>query len=163
MPTILIKSLGEMGSLGKILAEGLAKFPVQAIFLNGALGCGKTTLTRSIVLALPGGNLAEVGSPSFTICNYYPCRPQIAHCDLYREPHIVPEEIYENFDNPGITCIIEWGAFMDEALRPEEVLEIEMEIKNNQRLLTVESSGHMACALLEYVLSHLPKIPICFR
>ena len=142
-----------MDNFGKVLARGLGQFPVQAIFMNGALGCGKTTLTRSLVLGLPGGELAEVGSPSFTICNYYPSNPTIVHCVLYREPHRIPEEIYENFDKPGVTCIIEWASFMDQRLWPEEVLEIDFDIIIPQRLLTLRANGPKACALLEYVLS----------
>ncbi len=57
---------------------------IRALYLRGTLGSGKTTLTRGLVAALPGGEDAEVASPSFTLCNIYPTRPALLHADLYR-------------------------------------------------------------------------------
>ena len=52
--------------------------------MEGELGAGKTTLVRGLVEALPGGQDAEVASPSFNLVNLYPTQPETAHVDLYR-------------------------------------------------------------------------------
>ena len=79
---------------------------IAALLLRGPLGSGKTTLTRALVEALPGGDQAEVASPSFTLCNYYPTTPPVMHCDLYRSPGSLPDEIAEGLDKPEIFSIL---------------------------------------------------------
>jgi len=56
----------------------------DVIALVGPLGAGKTTWTQGFArgLDLPAGR--SVRSPSFTLCNEYPCRIPVLHYDLYR-------------------------------------------------------------------------------
>ncbi|MFW6324757.1 MAG: tRNA (adenosine(37)-N6)-threonylcarbamoyltransferase complex ATPase subunit type 1 TsaE, partial [Desulfovibrionales bacterium] len=54
---------------GTICARNLPPVKGQNILLTGDLGSGKTTFTRGLVRSLPGGNEAEISSPSFNICN----------------------------------------------------------------------------------------------
>ncbi len=70
--------------LGRALNEQYAEGgeQVHIILFYGDLGSGKTTFTRGFIEALPGGENAEVSSPSFTLCNSYPTTPSVIHCDL---------------------------------------------------------------------------------
>ena len=63
--------------LGRALNEQYAEGgeQVHIILFYGDLGSGKTTFTRGFIEALPGGENAEVSSPSFTLCNSYPTTP----------------------------------------------------------------------------------------
>lgn len=78
--------------LGRALNEQYAEGgeQVHIILFYGDLGSGKTTFTRGFIEALPGGENAEVSSPSFTLCNSYPTTPSVIHCDLYRSEGALP-------------------------------------------------------------------------
>ena len=57
--TFLLESLDDTACLGTLLADMMQSAPqVRALLLQGDLGSGKTTLTRSFVAALPGGGQA---------------------------------------------------------------------------------------------------------
>lgn len=108
-----------------------------AVFLTGSLGSGKTTFTRYVVRALPGGMHAEVSSPSFTICNIYPTRPPVWHCDLYRlGPDISDENIETALDEPQALVFIEWGQWLKRDLVPVD--HVEMNWHGNAQAREVE-------------------------
>lgn len=97
---IILTSLDDTDKFAKIAAKSLLEQKEKGeylhnLYLQGEMGMGKTTFTRSFVGALPGAEEAEVASPSFTICHEYPTNPEIYHADLYRLPnHIdLPEEL----------------------------------------------------------------------
>ena len=94
MPLVL-NNAEDTVEFGRMLAEAMSASPVRSLYLFADLGGGKTTLTRGFVSALPGGEHAEVASPSFTLCNVYPTRPEVLHADLYRlsEGASMPEEM----------------------------------------------------------------------
>ena len=82
---LILKSIEDTSRLATTLVTCLQQmdhFP--AILLEGDLGSGKTTMTRMIVRLLPGGDQAEVSSPSFNVMNVYPTLPETAHFDFYR-------------------------------------------------------------------------------
>ena len=88
-PSLTLRLPGEADTLalGRALASILADPGKRAaLLLRGDLGSGKTTLVRGLAEALPGGDEAEVASPSFNIVNVYPTRPEVFHVDLYRIP-----------------------------------------------------------------------------
>ena len=109
MPLIL-KDAEDTMELGRMLAEALCGSSVRALYLYADLGGGKTTLTRGFVSALPGGENAEVASPSFTLCNVYPTRPEVLHVDLYRlsEGASMPEEMEELMEEGNALLVLEW-------------------------------------------------------
>ncbi|MBF0481873.1 MAG: tRNA (adenosine(37)-N6)-threonylcarbamoyltransferase complex ATPase subunit type 1 TsaE [Desulfovibrionaceae bacterium] len=80
--TLTLPAEADTLRLGRILAETAP--PSAVLLLAGALGSGKTSLVRGLTLALPGGDRAEIASPSFTLYNLYPTSPPVAHFDLYR-------------------------------------------------------------------------------
>lgn len=157
MVQIVLFSLDETERFARMLTEALRLHPkVKTLLLNGDLGSGKTTLTRYMVLSLPGGSEAEVASPSFTLCNHYPTKPPILHCDLYRCAYAVPEELFEALDNPKFLNIIEWSTFLPKQDRPEEYLDIALKACEKDRLLTLQACGSCAEALLRHLRGQWP-------
>lgn len=71
----------EMDALGAELAGVLAAPAV--VFLEGALGAGKTTLARAFLRGL--GYTGAVRSPTYTLVESYPFDAfEVHHLDLYR-------------------------------------------------------------------------------
>ena len=66
------------GALAAVLAPG------DVLCLFGALGAGKTALTRHLARALGVGDDQYVSSPSFALLHTYDGRLQIHHMDCYR-------------------------------------------------------------------------------
>jgi tRNA threonylcarbamoyladenosine biosynthesis protein TsaE len=79
---ILTKSPEETQEVGFKIGRSLAVPGV--VLLRGALGTGKTTLTRGIALGLGIHDPNLVSSPSFTLVNIYQGNCPIYHVDLYR-------------------------------------------------------------------------------
>ena len=131
-----LKSLDDTARLGRLLAEEVVNALAEqgpdaslALLLQGELGSGKTTLAASFVKALPGGEEAEVSSPSFTLCNVYPTRPQVFHVDLYRAgPSPLPDEAAEALEgcagSGGAVLAVEWPEYLLPEDRPADALAI---------------------------------------
>lgn len=152
MARITLVTLDDTRRFAGLLAHALDNVPeVKTLLLRGDLGSGKTTLTRFMILALPGGNEAEVASPSFTLCNHYPTVPPVLHCDLYRCPGSVPEDLLEALDNLSTLIIIEWAEFLPDQERPEEYLDIALKACEEGHLLTLQACGRKAEALLRHL------------
>ena len=130
------EDLGE--ALGRKLAD--AENRPGMMLLYGELGAGKTCFVRGLVRALPGGSEAEVSSPSFTVCNSYPTRPEILHCDLYRTSGDLPEETEEALDR-GACVLIEWPERLAEAALCRERLDIHIRSWHKGRIIIMTSRG----------------------
>ncbi len=142
-------------ALAKILVqhqEEQGHIPVQALLFKGDLGSGKTTFTRALVQALPGGMQAEVSSPSFTLCNMYKTTPPVLHADLYRCAHSLPEEVWEALDNSGTLSLIEWSEHLPKEALPKDFLDISLKICHESRLIEVSAFGSKAEAVLRVLL-----------
>lgn len=151
MLTIHSTSLEHTAALGRALAAALIHSPVRALLLRGDLGSGKTTLTRALVEALPGGTEAEICSPSFTICNQYPTQPHVLHCDLYRCPQSPPDDVLDALDDTDgmdVLTIIEWANFLPSSALPQEYLDITLQTCKNNHSLTLQAHGAAAEMLL---------------
>lgn len=133
MKKIFLKDEELTFELGRQIGENL--FPGAIICLNGDLGAGKTTMTKSIAKALEIEDY--ITSPTFNIVNEYKDgKLDLYHFDVYRIGS--SEEMYdigfdEYLDAEGV-CIIEWSNIIEDIL-PEERLEI---------LLTYELEGRTA-------------------
>lgn len=132
----------ETQRLGQCLAASHEAWQKCILLLDGELGAGKTTLVRALVRALPGGEGAEVSSPSFNLCNIYPTQPQIAHFDLYRLEDTGPDEsLFEWLEHPGTTVIVEWARFVPKEDLPPDVVTLHIEHTNSGRAVRMTLTG----------------------
>lgn len=132
-----LKETEEFGiNLGKLLKSG------DILCLNGDLGAGKTTITKSIGIGL---DVEEyITSPTFALINQYKGRIPVYHFDVYRLEHV--EELYdlgfdEYFYGDGV-CIIEWADRIEKML-PEDriVIDIKKGESNSKRTLSIHGFG----------------------
>ena len=149
--TVSVSSLESLAMVAKTMAEVACTASPGALLLSGGLGAGKTTFTALFVAALPGGAAAETSSPSFTLCNIYPTRPEVHHFDLYRLEHAYELEDTGIFDVLGYegACLLEWGEqFQDELT--DEYLSVTLkrdEGDSDVRTITLEAHGDRAMEL----------------
>jgi len=97
------------------------------VLLRGALGTGKTTLTRGIAQGLGLEDSSLVSSPSFSIVNIYQGSCPIFHVDLYRlsgERDLRSIGLEEFLGKEGIT-IVEWSERL--LISVEEAIEVGLE------------------------------------
>ena len=126
--TFFLKSPEDTMLLGRMLAQAMCAGHVDRLYLRAPLGGGKTTLARGFAAALPGGEGAEVASPSFTLCNEYPTLPCLVHADLYRLPEHsrLPEEVEDALEGGGM-LLLEWPERLQEDSLDRERLELSLE------------------------------------
>lgn len=135
---------------GQALGQALRTEQGLAVILfYGELGTGKTTFTRGLVSALPGGDEAEVASPSFTLCNSYPTKPPILHCDLYRSEGALPDEVDEALDEGAGLVLVEWAERLPKRNVPQERLDIRFQSCKNARSMTLTPHGETAGRVLQ--------------
>lgn len=99
------------------------------VYLQGELGAGKTTLVRGIARGL--GYTGRVTSPSFTIMNVYPSRPEIYHFDFYRlkKDDLFDVGLDDYLAGDGVV-LIEWPEIGGDLL-PREALIIDISLIND--------------------------------
>jgi tRNA threonylcarbamoyladenosine biosynthesis protein TsaE len=104
------------------------------VLLRGALGTGKTTLTRGIAQGLGLEDLSLVSSPSFTIVNVYHGRCPIYHVDLYRlegARDLYSIGLDDFLGTEGVT-VVEWSERLSGYCGPDTV-QIEIEDAGAER------------------------------
>jgi len=137
---IIINGLDETEKFGIKLGSLLLKGDI--ICLNGDLGAGKTTFTKSVGLGL--GVAEYITSPTFSLINQYRGRYPVYHFDVYRLENI--DEIFdlgfdEYFYGEGV-CIIEWADRIKNIL-PEDRFEVYLDKGQgeDERVLKIEAFG----------------------
>ena len=136
---ISLNNLNETEKFGIFLGENLK--PGDVVCLNGDLGAGKTTLTKSIAKGL--GIDDYVTSPTFTIVNEYYGKTDLYHIDTYRLDDKIDVDYLgfdEYFYSDGVT-IVEWAEKIREAL-PEEYMEINIKSHDDKRDLEINYLGN---------------------
>ncbi len=158
--TIFLPDADATRTLGRLLAHGLPSAPpYPALLLEGDLGAGKTTLTRALVEALPGGDQAEPASPSFNIMNLYPTTPPVAHFDLYRLAGArLDDDAAEQLEDPAVLAVVEWAQFLAPAERPADALTLRWQPAPTGRRLELTASGPAAHALLARLAPDLERL-----
>ena len=136
MSVYVSKSLEDTALLGRKIAEKIKVNDIIAYF--GGMGMGKTTLTRSIVEAMGGGDC--VSSPTFAIVNEYHGKCSIYHFDMYRVNNwddLYSTGFFDYIDNGLI--IIEWSENIENAL-PDNTIRISISHGNdeNERIFEIE-------------------------
>lgn len=131
--------------LQRYLAEDSQRSLV--IYLNGELGAGKTTLTRSIVRAF--GHQGNVKSPTYTLVEEYHLTPfSLYHFDLYRLAD--PEELefmgIRDYFRPQSLCLLEWAS-RGEGLIPTADFIIQLDYAEQGRNLQLFPQNSVAEAI----------------
>ncbi len=154
---ILLDSFYRTKQLGQYLADILPTCqPMPALLLDGELGAGKTTLTRELVLHLPGGEQAEISSPTFTLVNIYPTCPQVAHFDLYRLEHSgFDQDLEDILFDASFLVIMEWSCFLPDFLLPENRLHLHFTTAGNSRQVRCKASGRSGQTALVRLEQHI--------
>ena len=157
-----ISNPNSMTYFGQYIATLLVNYSfMPVILLYGEVGSGKTTFTRGLVQHFLYNEYAEVSSPSFTICNYYPTNPTVIHCDLYRCSHTIPEEIYELlYDHQGLV-IIEWAEYLPEELFPTECIIFSLSLdEKNTRQISCYHHGVISAKIIDSLIQHQQVIQL---
>ena len=131
----LISSENAMQELGEQLAQYITAPCI--IYLHGDLGAGKTTLVRGILRGL--GYSGKVKSPTYTLVEAYQIDEQmIYHFDLYRlnDPEELEHIGFRDYLQEDAILLIEWPE-KAQGFLPHPDIEINIQIKNQQRLVSV--------------------------
>lgn len=147
--TFHLAGLEHTRELARKLASAVANYqqalpgvPLPVVLLMGDLGAGKTTFIRFLAEGLPGGENAEVASPSFTLCNVYPTTPEVQHFDLYRLPPGSSDEMLEESLEDVIGLVlIEWAEYMPARIFPVDRIEMYWHVDKDKRAVSLNGSG----------------------
>lgn len=130
--------------LGKLLKSG------DIICLNGDLGAGKTTLTKSIGLGLDVDDY--ITSPTFTLINEYEGRIPLYHFDVYRleNAHELDDLGFDDYFYGNGVSIIEWAEKIENTLPKERtVINIKRGNDDNERMVQIVGFGKRHDELME--------------
>lgn len=145
--------------LGETLAACLLEHrDIKIVFFYGDMGMGKTTLVSALTKALPGGEKAETGSPSFTLCNIYPTVPPIAHFDFYRQENGSADESFLDFlEEERHVLLVEWAERLPAHALPPHRLDCVLAVSGGGRQAQLTAHGH-AASLLACVKTSLDRL-----
>ena len=132
----------DLSQLDEVAKDVLSVFSSGRVFaLEGQMGAGKTTFTKSLCKALDCKD--NVCSPTFAIVNVYlsPKAGEIYHFDFYRLED-VSEAVQigtEEYFYSGSYCFLEWSERVLPLL-PGDVITIKIDVvSENERLISVSS------------------------
>ena len=133
----LINTEQETEALARQLADKL--MPADVLTLEGDLGAGKTTFTKSVAKGL--GITRNVNSPTFTILKQYEGRIPLNHLDVYRLADSDEDLGWDELFYGDAVSIIEWAHLIQEDL-PQERLEIQIfRLDEDKRKFTFKPIG----------------------
>jgi len=143
MTEIISNSPDETVALGKKIARFLCPGSIAAV--TGALGSGKTCLTKGIALGL--GVTENITSPTYTIINEYQRdgSPSLFHIDAYRLSGCKDFEDIGGVDiiHSGGISIIEWSERIFDLI-PANSIFITIEIKGgSSRLIKIKGIDNL--------------------
>lgn len=144
---IEIHSLSETQEFAQRMAK-LCQDKQIVITLDGDLGAGKTTWTKSFGKALGVKNV--INSPTFTILKSYKQAngQPLHHIDAYRLEDASQDLGFEDCFDEGI-CVIEWSHYIENQLPSDRIsISIEEGIDEN-RIITLSGSGQLSNSIVE--------------
>ncbi len=104
-------------------ALGQALLPGEQLGLEGGLGAGKTTLTRSLAEGYGVFDLNEVASPTYGYAHIYDAtKGRLNHMDFYRLGDVetaMSLGLDELLNDAGAATVVEWAELFAELLQPE--------------------------------------------
>lgn len=133
----MINSEQETEQLAQQLAELLK--PSDVLTLEGDLGAGKTTFTKSIAKGL--GITRNVNSPTFTILKQYEGRLPLNHLDVYRLADSDEDLGWDELFYGEAVSIIEWAHLINEDLPPEHLAIQIHRLEDDKRKFTFTPFG----------------------
>ncbi len=140
-------------NLAQAMQNILNKSPKQGIviYLNGDLGAGKTTLTRSIIRSF--GYQGNVKSPTYTLVEEYALSSiDIYHFDLYRLAD--PEELefmgIKDYFRAGTLCLLEW-AEKGTGMIPNADLIIQIEYAEEGRNIQLSAQNEVGKEIISQI------------
>ncbi|URN96639.1 MAG: tRNA (adenosine(37)-N6)-threonylcarbamoyltransferase complex ATPase subunit type 1 TsaE [Candidatus Pristimantibacillus lignocellulolyticus] len=134
---ILARKLSELAWAGMVIA------------LDGDLGAGKTTFSKSFAAQL--GVQGIVSSPTFTIIKEYEgSELPFYHMDVYRLSIEEADELGldDYFYGQGVT-IIEWASLITEIMPPQYVSLFIEYVDEEERLMTLKAYGERYISCIE--------------
>lgn len=133
----IINSEQETEALAQQLAEQLDSSDV--LTLEGDLGAGKTTFTKSVAKGL--GITRNVNSPTFTILKQYEGRLPLNHLDVYRLADSDEDLGWDELFYGDAVSIIEWAHLIKEDLPPDRLAIQILRLEGDKRKFTFEPFG----------------------
>lgn len=136
LPTVQ-HTLAFGAAIGSRLAAG------DLLILSGALGAGKTALTKGIAAGM--GVRGVVTSPTFVLARVHPAGPAgvpLVHVDAYRLAGSVElDDLDLDTDLTAAAVVVEWGEGLAEQLSPSWLL-IHLDRRlDDSREVTVTANG----------------------
>ena len=113
--------------------------PADVLTLEGDLGAGKTTFTKSVAKGL--GITRNVNSPTFTILKQYEGRLPLNHLDVYRLEGTNEDLGWDELFYGDAVSIIEWAHLIEEDLPPERLAIQIKRLGEDKRMFTFEPFG----------------------
>ena len=133
----IVESEQETIELGLRLADLLQ--PADVLTLEGDLGAGKTTFTKSIAKGL--GITRTVNSPTFTILKQYEGRYPLNHLDVYRLADSDEDLGWDELFYGDAVSIVEWAHLIQEDLPPERLAIQILRLEEDKRQFIFEPIG----------------------
>ena len=124
----------------------------EALFLEGAIGAGKTFFVRELARALGARKLPV--SASFNLMRAYRGRLKLYHFDLFRAGEADMENIGldEYLGRPDGVTAVEWPGDGGELYAAAEPLRLEFGLAGgDRRVITVRASGPASSGLLKAI------------
>ena len=134
---LTIETPEQMESLGQKLASNLR--PGDLVLLSGALGAGKTTLTRGIGEGL--GAIGTIQSPTFVLARTHKTTagPKLVHVDAYRLSSAMElDDLDIDFANSVV--VVEWARDYVDGLA-QSYLEVNIDRSSDDEVRQVSVLG----------------------
>jgi len=138
---LITENAEETRAIGEAL--GRAARPGDVLWLHGALGAGKTEMTKGVAAGLGSGD--PVSSPSFALIHeYLGGRLPLYHADLYRLENAAALDLglEDYLEDEGVT-VVEWGERLPADFFPDglDVELIALDDDENARRITLHPRG----------------------